>query len=122
MPSSTALSTLSLHDALPICFMRGVRLRREDVLAPRVVEPLHQRRIAAEALGAGDVLNPVVLPQAVVGAEGPEARFGADPGAGQDRKSTRLNSSHSSISYAVFHRALHSFPTRRSSDLLHARR
>src|SRR5207249_913869 len=39
----------------------------------------------------------------------------------QDRKSTRLNSSHVSISYAVFcfvdHRDLHSFPTRRSSDL-----
>src|SRR5690348_794031 len=41
-----------------------------------------------------------------------------------DRKSTRLNSSHPSISYAVFclkctcdHRALPSFPTRRSSDL-----
>src|SRR5690242_6582577 len=65
---------------------------------------------------------------------------------GSDRKSTRLNSSHMSISYAVFslkkkttlscspapppsfphssspssaaHRLLHSFPTRRSSDLL----
>src|SRR5262245_8568875 len=41
-----------------------------------------------------------------------------------DRKSTRLNSSHLGISYAVFclsHTApphLHSFPTRRSSDLL----
>src|SRR5699024_1412290 len=35
-----------------------------------------------------------------------------------DRKSTRLNSSHVSISYAVFyHRELQSFPTRRSSDL-----
>src|SRR5690349_6954683 len=33
-----------------------------------------------------------------------------------DRKSTRLNSSHVEISYAV-HRDLHSFPTRRSSDL-----
>src|SRR5437762_1904812 len=32
-----------------------------------------------------------------------------------DRKSTRLNSSHRCISYAV--PALHSFPTRRSSDL-----
>src|SRR5699024_7228520 len=32
-----------------------------------------------------------------------------------DRKSTRLNSSHVSISYAVH--ALHSVPTRRSSDL-----
>src|SRR3712207_7474048 len=27
---------------------------------------------------------------------------GADPGRGQDRKSTRLNSSHANISYAVF--------------------
>src|ERR1035438_6282549 len=40
-----------------------------------------------------------------------------------DRKSTRLNSSHLGISYAVFclkfanHPDLHSFPTRRSSDL-----
>src|SRR5207244_229496 len=38
-----------------------------------------------------------------------------------DRKSTRLNSSHQIISYAVFcfasYRDLHSFPTRRSSDL-----
>src|SRR5262245_6356006 len=38
-----------------------------------------------------------------------------------DRKSTRLNSSHLGISYAVFcfadHRDLPSFPTRRSSDL-----
>src|SRR5688500_14144904 len=34
-----------------------------------------------------------------------------------DRKSTRLNSSHLVISYAVFCRFLHSFPTRRSSDL-----
>src|SRR5699024_1946860 len=33
----------------------------------------------------------------------------------QDRKSTRLNSSHVSISYAVF--LAYSFPTRRSSDL-----
>src|SRR5690349_8958306 len=37
----------------------------------------------------------------------------------RDRKSTRLNSSHVEISYAVFcaPRHLHSFPTRRSSDL-----
>src|SRR5207245_738679 len=40
----------------------------------------------------------------------------------RDRKSTRLNSSHGSISYAVFYsvhanRTFPSFPTRRSSDL-----
>src|SRR5690606_18863954 len=42
-------------------------------------------------------------------------------GAPRDRKSTRLNSSHVKISYAVFCFAHpidpHSFPTRRSSDL-----
>src|SRR5437870_1554752 len=37
-------------------------------------------------------------------------------GPSRDRKSTRLNSSHVAISYAV-HRVLPSFPTRRSSDL-----
>src|SRR5205085_2868394 len=35
----------------------------------------------------------------------------------EDRKSTRLNSSHSQISYAVSNLTLRSFPTRRSSDL-----
>src|ERR1035438_8779426 len=38
-----------------------------------------------------------------------------------DRKSTRLNSSHLGISYAVFGEE-HSFPTRRSSDLSRNRR
>src|SRR5690349_20397276 len=46
--------------------------------------------------------------------------IGSDP----DRKSTRLNSSHVEISYAVFccraPRHSHSFPTRRSSDLAFA--
>src|SRR5437762_3503260 len=35
----------------------------------------------------------------------------------RDRKSTRLNSSHRCTSYAVFYLHLHSYPTRRSSDL-----
>src|SRR5262245_13365730 len=38
--------------------------------------------------------------------------------AGPDRKSTRLNSSHLGISYAVFLLDLFSFPPRRSSDLV----
>src|SRR5699024_1226168 len=40
-------------------------------------------------------------------------------GSGQDRKSTRLNSSHVSISYAVYLTIVAFFPTRRSSDLLY---
>src|SRR5690606_25865242 len=35
----------------------------------------------------------------------------------EDRKSTRLNSSHVKISYAVLHAGAVAFPTRRSSDL-----
>src|SRR5437879_136913 len=47
------------------------------------------------------------------------AELGSQVSKPADRKSTRLNSSHRCISYAVFcpPRALRSFPTRRSSDL-----
>src|SRR5699024_3204022 len=41
---------------------------------------------------------------------------GVKDSSGEDRKSTRLNSSHVSISYAVM---LYACPTRRSSDLCH---
>src|SRR5207253_10605456 len=74
-PATTAIYTLSLHDALPIC-----------------AGPLH----VAAGRGAG-VDGPPLLQREcdlvyVLG----EAEFGAD------RKSTRLNSSHVAISYAVF--------------------
>src|SRR5690242_2344183 len=116
MPS-TEIYTLSLHDALPIFLpVRGpapsstprragvscspgytpqslqAREAAVEYVAIALADPIHRvRRVAVNAVG--------VLPQG--------------PG---DRKSTRLNSSHMSISYAV-HRDLHSFPTRRSSDL-----
>src|SRR5687768_14203992 len=48
--------------------------------------------------------------------ETPMAPAASVPMPTRDRKSTRLNSSHGYISYAV-PRDLHSFPTRRSSDL-----
>src|SRR5689334_13000152 len=61
--------------------------------------------------GAGDALGLLALLQARVGRFGGAALHGAGRGppaaltaelVAQDRKSTRLNSSHSSISYAVF--------------------
>src|SRR5207302_11044737 len=69
-------STLSLHDALPI--FAHERLRVVARLAETVGEPLHVvvRRLI------GDELAQYVRHQ--------------------DRKSTRLNSSHVKISYAVF--------------------
>src|SRR5690606_41188061 len=91
--TTSATYTLSLHDALPIFGQGRDRAtgRRQRVLrqpgsralAPvaRVLLPAGRR--AAARHGAG-------LPEL------------ADHAAGTDRKSTRLNSSHVKISYAVF--------------------
>src|SRR5207245_9541876 len=76
--SSTEIYPLSLHDALPICPVT-VRICRRKVLA---------REVFAEFDAANEVIKSGV---AVI-----------DSGIDKDRKSTRLNSSHGSISYAVF--------------------
>src|SRR3712207_7300888 len=79
--ATTEIYTLSLHDALPICPV-GRRARR-----------------IAWPLGAhADPLPPG--PVAGVPHRRP-AELRAHP-ARRDRKSTRLNSSHANISYAVF--------------------
>src|SRR5947208_9810488 len=74
-PAPTHIYTLSLHDALPILSRpRGTRRRRREG-----------------------------LPRPAGGASRPEDRVGGVlRAAAQDRKSTRLNSSHQIISYAVF--------------------
>src|SRR5207249_6765691 len=97
--ATTATHTLALHDALPISTrkrrktkrsrpsLRGLRTR-----IPRLAELDQSRRdaVALGFLGLGVLLAFVCY-------------FGWDGGSvGQDRKSTRLNSSHVSISYAVF--------------------
>src|SRR3712207_8927890 len=85
--ATTEIYTLSLHDALPIC--------KRSCGAPGPASPSrHDRfRLAGKAAGVEDerqrprsLLAPVGLPK----------------GACRDRKSTRLNSSHANISYAVF--------------------
>src|SRR3712207_6940764 len=88
--ATTEIYTLSLHDALPICQI-GV----ERALVGRLGEQL--RHVAVDvglrgpvthgrAAERADVLVVVVAVGVLVG----------------DRKSTRLNSSHANISYAVF--------------------
>src|SRR3712207_7542772 len=86
--ATTEIYTLSLHDALPIS--RRLRLRRRAasrggwqlggaaLLLPRL-------RACRRAAAARRVARPSPLDRP-----------------GQDRKSTRLNSSHANISYAVF--------------------
>src|SRR5438270_8604562 len=71
--ATTEIYTLSLHDALPIFPLRGHRRARAA-----------QRRSAHRPADPERLLH---LPSR---------------GALRDRKSTRLNSSHSQISYAVF--------------------
>src|SRR3712207_8301514 len=83
-PATTEIYTLSLHDALPIS--RAVRQQVE-------IGPLHLRGPRVQPLGPveGQDRHAVV--------DRPLHDLAAH---GIDRKSTRLNSSHANISYAVF--------------------
>src|SRR4051794_41627137 len=86
--ATTEIYTLSLHDALPISTAR-----------------------AEEEAGAPVVATPVRGPTVPAAAAAPPAPPPPPP----DRKSTRLNSSHPSISYAVFclkKKKTHTHPTR----------
>src|SRR5438128_4375388 len=74
--ATTEIYTLSLHDALPI-FAAADPACAASVPAAAVVS-------AGSAAGCG------------------RPQFSAETTAAADRKSTRLNSSHGSISYAVF--------------------
>src|SRR3712207_6998247 len=82
--ATTEIYTLSLHDALPIYPEgRGVHQRRLPLRDPLGQHPAHgRRRLERAAVVAAEHEQPLDL--------------------GVDRKSTRLNSSHANISYAVF--------------------
>src|SRR5258708_31992163 len=84
--ATTEIYTLSLHDALPIS--QGAA-ERAGVRTPRSYGSFR----SGSAQDSGDPAHP--RPRR---AGRPDIR----PSAGRDRKSTRLNSSHQIISYAVF--------------------
>src|SRR3712207_7045173 len=77
--ATTEIYTLSLHDALPICRPARAGGPQRHGLLPR------RRAVWLRRIGGGD--------RGVLGALRSRRR---------DRKSTRLNSSHANISYAVF--------------------
>src|SRR5207245_4105686 len=81
--ATTEIYTLSLHDALPIS------RRTHSLLARRLAAGL----TLCLGLPGGLLLT---------ACSGTKAAGPAAPGTPVDRKSTRLNSSHGSISYAVF--------------------
>src|SRR5207253_4617034 len=101
-PATPEFSTLSLHDALPICAHEGVERRRRVGAQARerrrrlgrdLVQGAHEA-VAGERVLAGDAAEQDRAQRVDVGP-------GADPGrVAADRKSTRLNSSHVAISYA----------------------
>src|SRR5689334_24855832 len=79
--------TLSLHDALPIFGVRGEHVLDTE---QRMVGDVEAEHLAF--VGKQDRLLPLAQRDLEVETEGRR----------RDRKSTRLNSSHSSIPYAVF--------------------
>src|SRR5690606_39986861 len=83
--AATVSSALSLHDALPICPITAA------ATAPDQEAP---RRTATAAS--------TPTSRRTAAAYGTMVWSGTDPCNGTDRKSTRLNSSHVKISYAVF--------------------
>src|SRR5690625_6511428 len=89
---STGLSTLSLHDALPIY---------ERPFGPD--DQVRRLRTVRGRLGCQGRLDEQVTVGRAQPAERIEVRLDQQHGAVRlDRKSTRLNSSHVAISYAVF--------------------
>src|SRR5207248_4206532 len=96
-PPTSYYYSLSLHDALPIFDRRDVQRHRARLDAGQVEQllrhPQHALRFLVDDLSRTPLLGPGL--QAAVDqrlAEADEA----------DRKSTRLNSSHRTNSYAVF--------------------
>src|SRR5690606_42054466 len=90
--ASSEFYSLSLHDALPIFGIADVG-EMVGLRAFAHAGRLHLDEIADMGMGGEFRAGP----QPGIG---PDARLGPD--AGPDRKSTRLNSSHVKISYAVF--------------------
>src|SRR5205085_9958106 len=94
-PPTIQIYTLSLHDALPIFDHLVEGIEKDAEL------PFHAGRWTGPGATVGDGTGHLHemfdgLPEAAR-----DASAGRDRG-GEDRKSTRLNSSHSQISYAVF--------------------
>src|SRR5690349_23499829 len=93
LSATSGIYILSLHDALPICTSTGelrifevAQARKPRELTPDVLKDTGSRPDGFQEIGAG-ITSVAFHPK--------------DPNI-VDRKSTRLNSSHVEISYAVF--------------------
>src|SRR3712207_8825533 len=86
--ATTEIYTLSLHDALPIC-----RLLKDAPAPHKMVQSPDGRLWLLHRTGLSEL---ALSPNRLAIEERRRFRWG------EDRKSTRLNSSHANISYAVF--------------------
>src|SRR3712207_7697566 len=93
--ATTEIYTLSLHDALPISHSPNAS-RRPRVAAGASVRVRGASPVDVLVRTSSDVL--MVAPYAGITRSGSSGRRRVQ----SDRKSTRLNSSHANISYAVF--------------------
>src|SRR3712207_7228425 len=85
-------STLFPYTTLFRSHRRRGATARQHVVQPRGATPLNPRK-GSTATRQPPSTSPL---------SGTKLRVGADVAGGRDRKSTRLNSSHANISYAVF--------------------
>src|SRR3712207_7378183 len=81
-----------LHDALPICLNPVLTVGRQIGETLQLHQNMSRRQAEARAV---EMLRLVGIPEA-------QRRVREYPHQLSDRKSTRLNSSHANISYAVF--------------------
>src|SRR5690606_41624977 len=99
VPPATAIYTLSLHAALPIYTTTTTRQSRKGAISSwKAYAPAFAGKLAVEAVDRA--MRGEGAPSPIYeGEDGVIARLLSGP---EDRKSTRLNSSHVKISYAVF--------------------
>src|SRR5690606_41799777 len=95
-PHTPVIDSLSLHDALPILVRLEAGSRGETWLIADLAEPGLYR---IQALGP-ELVRMIVRDGGL--GQVSEMQYGDGQGMRLDRKSTRLNSSHVKISYAVF--------------------
>src|SRR5690606_42035054 len=92
-PSTTAIYTLSLHDALPILFFMDFENPQRGIVP--IIQDMENSHYVLTSKGDHLFIH--------TNLDAPNNRIlKIDVATPSDRKSTRLNSSHVKISYAVF--------------------
>src|SRR5690606_41701359 len=100
--SSTVSYALSLHDALPILRSNGVSFPRVGRNLPLVFVACFHFQYTPSRNRAQALKSPLLDPRVKFCARTRDPLVARQRPGGGDRKSTRLNSSHVKISYAVF--------------------